>query len=137
MKSFDKKMVVDYINGNDINEVSIDELAFLQGIPNSITLPYFIDNEISLVYLYEVKEPLTFSFIDQEVEAIMRLKLNDFEKLVCGEVKEVFCQKYEDGKFSREHKAVSVNQFVPHEANYFKQVVNKIKEYVNNRSRYV
>ena len=118
-------------------EVSIDELTFLQAIPNSITLPNFIDNEISLVYLYEVKEPLTFSFIDQEVEAIMRLKLNDFEKLVCGEVKEVFCQKYEDGKFSREHKAVSVNQFVPHEANYFKQVVNKIKEYVNNRSRYV
>jgi len=118
-------------------EVSIDELTFLQAIPNSITLPNFIDNEISLVYLYEVKEPLAFSFIDQEVEAIMRLRFNDFEKLVCGGVKEVFCQKYEGGRFIREQKTISMNQFVPHEDNYFKQVVNKIKEYVNNKDRYV
>ena len=32
-------------------EVAINELKFLQTIPNSITLPNIIDNEISLVYL--------------------------------------------------------------------------------------
>ena len=117
-------------------EVSIDELTFLQAIPNSITLPNFIDNEISLVYLYEVKEQLAFSFIDEEVEAILRLKLNDFEKLVCKEAEEALCQKYEDGKF-RAYETISMNQIVPHELNYFKIVVNKIKEYVNNESRYV
>ena len=117
-------------------EVSIDELTFLQAIPNSITLPNFIDNEISLVYLYEVKEPLAFSFIDEEVEAILRLKLNDFEKLVCKEAEEALCQKYEDGKF-RAYETISMNQIVPHELNYFKIVVNKIKEYVNNKVRYV
>ena len=117
-------------------EVSIDELTFLQAIPNSITLPNFIDNEISLVYLYEVKEQLAFSFIDEEVEAILRLKLNDFEKLVCKEAEEALCQKYEDGKF-RAYETISMNQIVPHELNYFKIVVNKIKEYVNNKVRYV
>ena len=100
-------------------EVSIDELTFLQAIPNSITLPNFIDNEISLVYLYEVKEQLAFSFIDEEVEAILRLKLNDFEKLVCKEAEEALCQKYEDGKF-RAYETISMNQIVPHELNYFK-----------------
>ena len=114
-------------------EVAIDELTFLQAIPNSITLPNLIDNEISLVYLYEVKGPLAFSFIDEEVEVIMRLKLSDFEKLVLGKVKDVHCQKYEDGKFIQECFTISLNQFVPHEADYFKQVVNKTKEYVNNK----
>ena len=118
-------------------DVSINELIFLQAIPNSIVLPNFIDNEISLVYLYEVKTPITFSFVDEEVEAIFRLQLNDFEKLVLGEVKDAPCQKYVDGKFTQGNNTVSMNQFVPHEANYFKQVMNKIKEYVNNKGRCV
>lgn len=118
-------------------DVSINELIFLQAIPNSIVFPNFIDNEISLVYLYEVKTPLTFSFVDEEVEAIFRLQLNDFEKLVLEEVKDAPCQKYVDGKFTQDNNTVSMNQFVPHEANYFKQVMNKIKEYVNNKGRCV
>ena len=118
-------------------DVSFNELIFLQAIPNSIVLPNFIDNEISLVYLYEVKTPLIFSFVDEEVEAIMRLRLNDFEKLVLGEVKDAPCQKYVDGKFTQDNNTVSLNRFVPHEANYFKQVMNKIKEYVNNKGRCV
>ena len=70
------------------------------------------------------------------MEAILRLKLNDFEKLVCKEAEEALCQKYEDGKF-RAYETISMNQIVPHELNYFKIVVNKIKEYVNNKVRYV
>lgn len=118
-------------------EITIDQLLFLQAIPNSINLPNFIDNEISLVYLYEVKTPLAFSFIDEEVEAIVRMQFSDFEKLVNGEVNDALCEKYEDGKFIRDYQTISMAQFVPHEVNYFTQVVNKIKEYVNNKDRYV
>ena len=80
---------------------------------------------------------MSFSFIDEEVEAIVRLKFSDFEKLVKGELDNTLCQKYEDGKFIEENQTISMNQIVPHEANYFTQVVNKIKEYVNNSDRYV
>ena len=51
-------------------QVSIGQLTFLDAIPNSIKLPSFIDNEISLVYLYEVKAPLIFNFVDEEVEGL-------------------------------------------------------------------
>ena len=118
-------------------DVTMDELIFLQAIPNTIVLPNFIDNEISLVYLYEVKKPIQFSFVDKEVEAILRVKLTDFEKLVCGKADNVLCQKHEDGKYSDDYQTILMNQFVPHEANYFKQVMNKINEYVNNKARYV
>ena len=118
-------------------DVSLDELTFLQAIPNSITLPNLIDNEISLVYLYEVKKPIRFSFLDEEVEAVMRVKLSDFEKLVFGEVNQVFCQKHEDGEINGCCITISKSQMVPHEMNYFKKVMNKINEYVNNKDRCV
>ena len=118
-------------------DVSLDELTFLQAIPNSITLPNLIDNEISLVYLYEVKKPIRFSFLDEEVEAVMRVKLSDFEKLVFGEVDQVFCQKHEDGEINGCCITISKSQMVPHEMNYFKKVMNKINEYVNNKDRCV
>ena len=118
-------------------DVSMDELTFLQAIPNSITLPNLIDNEISLVYLYEVKKPIRFSFLDEEVEAVMRVKLSDFEKLVFGEVDHVPCQKHEDGEIIDYYITLSMSQMVPHEMNYFKKVMNKINEYVNNKGRCV
>ena len=118
-------------------DVSLDELTFLQAIPNSITLPNLIDNEISLVYLYEVKKPIRYSFLDEEVEAVMRVKLSDFEKLVFGEVDQVFCQKHEDGEINGCCITISKSQMVPHEMNYFKKVMNKINEYVNNKDRCV
>ena len=118
-------------------DVSLDELTFLQAIPNSITLPNLIDNEISLVYLYEVKKPIRFSFLDEEVEAVMRVKLRDFEKLVYGEVDHVLCQKHEDGVINDCYITISMSQMVPHEMNYFKKVMNKINEYVNNKDRCV
>ena len=118
-------------------DVSLDELTFLQAIANSITLPNLIDNEISLVYLYEVKKPIRFSFLDEEVEAVMRVKLSDFEKLVFGEVDQVFCQKHEDGEINGCCITISKSQMVPHEMNYFKKVMNKINEYVNNKDRCV
>ena len=118
-------------------DVSMDELTFLQAIPNSITLPNLIDNEISLVYLYEVKKPIRFSFLDEEVEAVMRVKLSDFEKLVYGEVDHVPCQKHEDGEIIDYYITLSMSQMVPHEMNYFKKVMNKINEYVNNKGRCV
>ena len=118
-------------------DVTMDELTFLQAIPNSITLPNLIDNEISLVYLYEVKKPIRFSFLDEEVEAVMRVKLSDFEKLVFGEVDQVFCQKHEDGEINGCCITISMSQMVPHEMNYFKKVMNKINEYVNNKDRCV
>jgi len=118
-------------------DVSLDELTFLQAIPNSITLPNLIDNEISLVYLYEVKKPIRFSFLDEEVEAVMRVKLSDFEKLVYGEVDRVLCQKHEDGEIINHYITISMSQVVPHEVNYFKKVMNKINEYVNNKDRCV
>ena len=118
-------------------DVSLDELTFLQAIPNTITLPDLVDNEISLVYLYEVKKPIRFSFLDEEVEAVMRVKLRDFEKLVFGEVDQVFCQKHEDGEINGCCITISKSQMVPHEMNYFKKVMNKINEYVNNKDRCV
>ena len=118
-------------------DVSMDELTFLQAIPNSITLQNLIDNEISLVYLYEVKKPIRFSFLDEEVEAVMRVKLSDFEKLVYGEVDQVLCQKHEDGEIINHYITISMSQVVPHEVNYFKKVMNKINEYVNNKDRCV
>ena len=118
-------------------DVLMDELTFLQAIPNSITLPNLIDNEISLVYLFEVKKPIKFSFLDEEVEAVMRVKLSDFEKLVYGEVDQVLCQKHEDGKIIDPYITISMSQVVPHEVNYFKIVMNKINEYVNNKDRCV
>ena len=118
-------------------DVSLDELTFLQAIPNTITLPDLVDNEISLVYLYEVKKPIRFSFLDEEVEAVMRVKLRDFEKLVYGEVDHVLCRKHEDGVINDCYITISMSQMVPHEMNYFKKVMNKINEYVNNKDRCV
>ena len=111
-------------------QVSIGQLTFLDAIPNSIKLSDFIDNEISLVYLYEVKAPLKFTFVDEEVEGIVRMKLNDFEQLCNSEVNEVTVHCYEGNQFINECKTITSEQLVPHEYNYFKQVILKVKDYI-------
>ena len=110
--------------------VSIEQLTFLDAIPNSIKLPGFIDNEISLVYVYEVKAPLQFNFVDEEVEGIIRIKLDDFEQLCNLEVNEVTVHCYEKGQFMNECNTITLDQIVPHEYNYYKRVILKIKDYI-------
>ena len=111
-------------------QLSIGQLTFLDAIPNSIKLLNFIDNEISLVYVYEVKAPLKFNFVDEEVEGIVRMKLDDFEQLCNSEVNEVTVHCYEKGDFLNECITITLDQIVPHEYNYFKRVILKIKDYI-------
>lgn len=111
-------------------EVQIEDLTFLDAIINTITLPSFIDNEISLVHLYEVKEPLSFSFDDEEAEAIIRMKLQDFKDLCYLKLREASIEVYKDGQFLKGADKITFKQIVPHEFSYIEKVINKIEQYI-------
>lgn len=110
--------------------VQMDELTFLEAIPNSIVLPGFVDNEISLVHLYEVKDKVAFVFEDQEVEAIIRMRLADFKKLCNSKLEAASFELYKFGEFIEATDRIEFKQLVPHEHSYFGKVIREIEKYI-------
>lgn len=114
-------------------ELNLQQLVFLDAIPNSIVLDSFIDNEVSLVYLYEVKESLTFRFEDEEVEAVVRVKLQDFKSLYYSQVDAASYELYERGQFIASAACLTLEQIVPHEWSYIKKVISKIEAHIKGK----
>ena len=114
--------------------VSYEELHFINAIEDEIILNYFIDNEIALVYLYEIKKDLTYKFMDQEVEGIIRVKLEDFTKLVDQETNITEYEQYSVEGFTLVNGNIKLNDLVPHKKNYFRTVIQGIKQYIKMTS---
>jgi isopentenyldiphosphate isomerase len=110
-------------------EISYEELHFINEIADEITLTDFIDKEIALVYLYEIKKDLTYKFMDQEVEGIIRVKLDDFTKLVNQEKSITVFEQYSVKGFTLINGNIKLNDLVPHKKNYFRAVIQGIKQY--------
>ena len=110
-------------------EVSHEELHFINAIEDEIKLSHFIDNEIALVYLYEIKKEITYKFMDQEVEGIIRVKLEDFTKLVNEEKNIAVYEQYSVDGFSIVNGNIKLNDLVPHKKNYFRAIIQGINQY--------
>ena len=110
--------------------ISYHELYFLGAIHNTIRLPHFIDNEISLVYLYEIKSKIHYQFLDKEVESVIRIKLKDFKQLIEKNVDAVDYEQYVRDEFVLSTNRISTSNIVPHELKYYRLVITNIESYI-------
>ena len=115
-------------------DVSYEELHYINAIENEISLSQFIDNEIALVYLYEIKKKLLYKFMDQEVEGIIRVKLADFIKLVNEEKSITIYEQYSVDGFTLVNGNINLNNMVPHKKKYFESVIQGINQYIQMTS---
>ena len=115
-------------------DVSYEDLHYINAIENEISLSQFIDNEIALVYLYEIKKKLLYKFMDQEVEGIIRVKLADFIKLVNEEKSITIYEQYSVDGFTLVNGNIKLNNLVPHKKKYFESVIQGINQYIQMTS---
>ena len=115
-------------------DVSYEDLHYINAIENEISLSQFIDNEIALVYLYEIKKKLLYKFMDQEVEGIIRVKLADFIKLVNEEKSITIYEQYSVDGFTLVNGNIKLNNLAPHKKKYFESVIQGINQYIQMTS---
>ena len=111
-------------------DISLEDLTFLEAVPNTIVLQDFIDNEVSLVYLYEVKSPLQFSFEDEEVSAVVRMRFDEFVNVCFSRLHAASIEIYKRGQFVSTEEVITLKQIVPHERSYFEKVILLIQSYI-------
>ncbi len=114
-------------------ELGID-LAFeepLGTIRDSLISPEFIDREICHVFLYKGHQPFEkFQLQKEEVSGIMVASMTDFEDLWFDKAREVMLKGFlvsEEGEKKPKEMLVSKKDFVPHEDEYIKRIIQKIR----------
>jgi isopentenyldiphosphate isomerase len=117
-------------------EVGIDvpfrELVPLGIIDYCVIKEDFIDKELANVFLYKCDKSFDdFTFQEEEVAGIVKVEFNDFIELWLGErdtirIKGVEIKK--DGNKILIDENVGREKFVPHQIEFYKTVIQKIKE---------
>ena len=115
-------------------ELKYEDLHFLDAVPNTIQLPGFIDNEISLVYVYEIQKNLRYQFLDAEVQGVIRVELSQFEQLISKERNAIPLERYIDESYVQGGEHLTMRKIVPHEQIYFEKVLSKINDYIKELS---
>jgi isopentenyldiphosphate isomerase len=112
-------------------DVSFEELLPLGRIEYCVITDDFIDKELAHTYLYIYEKTFEDFTLQDEVAGVVKVALNDFVDLWFGERETVKISGFEMAKNSDKtffEKYVGREQFVPHEINFYKTVIEKIKE---------
>lgn len=92
-----------------------------------------IDHEICRVYHYEIDSTLpAFQLQKSEVSGIVKVELDEFERLISGQIKEVRISGFEEdseGVRYNVDKFVNKEAFVPHEQHYFHAIIQRINNH--------
>jgi isopentenyldiphosphate isomerase len=114
--------------------VRFDELISLGIIIERKQEINFIDNEFANVFLYNCKIPMeNFKFQIEEVTGIFKILIDDIIELFEGRVKFIEAQGYEldeSGKNKPLDLYVTVKDFVPHALDYYRNIFNEAKFYL-------
>ncbi|MFS0821245.1 NUDIX hydrolase [Bacillus sp. 1P02SD] len=115
-------------------DVAFEELIKLGVLDYSVVREDFIDKELANVFLYKSKNTLDdFTLQVEEVSGIVKAKFIDFSQLWLGVKDEIEISGFEimdDGKKKKINEKVNRDRFVPHQVSFYKEVIQKIQEYV-------
>ncbi|MFP7296907.1 NUDIX hydrolase [Neobacillus niacini] len=113
-------------------DISFQELIPLGIIDYCVKRVDFIDKEIANVFLYKCKNSLDdFTLQEEEVAGIVKVEFNHFAELWLGKRETIRIKGFEimqDGTKILIDEHVGRNKFVPHQIEYYKTVIEKIKE---------
>ncbi|MGN7388893.1 NUDIX hydrolase [Sporosarcina sp. SAFN-015] len=100
-------------------QVDLSKLKRMGAVRDVIRLPEFIDKEFANVFLYQSTfAPTDFTLQQEEVDSIHAVSIGDLQALFRGQVENIVCL---DGK------QMSLNDFVPHETEYFNAIADMLK----------
>ena len=112
-------------------DVSFCELVPLGIIDYCVIKEDFIDKELANVFLYKCDKSFDdFTFQEEEVAGIVKVEFNDFIELWLGERDTIRVKGVEKkaGNTIFIDEYVGRDKFVPHQINFYKTVIQKIKE---------
>ncbi|WP_335871767.1 NUDIX hydrolase [Bacillus sp. 2205SS5-2] len=108
------------------------ELVSLGVMKYSVRNNELVDNELANVFLYLLpKEEVAFSVGKAEVAGVVKVGLSSFYQLIRSEVEAVRVEGFQElnnGVKVEIVKDVTLQEFVPHELEYFEAVVEKVKK---------
>ncbi|WP_421383777.1 NUDIX hydrolase [Bacillus salacetis] len=116
-------------------EVRYEELTPMGITPYEVVMKGFIDRERAHLFLYEFQGKMDdFSLHAEEVSGIFRVELDDFEKLINKEVSSLELNGFHLTGNGKEMKPLRASKadFVPHEDSYYKEVIERIRNHMNN-----
>ena len=112
--------------------ISFQELIPLGIIEYCVMKENFIDKELANVYMYKSDESFDdFILQEDEVAGIVKTEFNHFVELWFGKRETIKISGFEIGKEGNKilvDENVGRNTFVPHPLEYYKTVIEKIKE---------
>ncbi|WP_010280795.1 NUDIX hydrolase [Bacillus timonensis] len=115
-------------------DVAFNELIKLGVLNYCVVQKDLVDKELANVFLYKTENTFDdFTLQVEEVSGIVKAKFTDFSKLWFGEKDEIEISGFEitdDGKKQIIKENVSRNKFVPHQASFYKEVIQKIHEHL-------
>jgi isopentenyldiphosphate isomerase len=115
-------------------EVNFKELIKLGVLDYCVVQKDFIDKELANVYLYKSQNIFDdFTLQIEEVSGIVKTKLEEFAQLWNGEIDgiEISGYKIDDaGEKKTIQENVSKEKFVPHQVDFYKEVIKKIQAQV-------
>jgi isopentenyldiphosphate isomerase len=113
-------------------ELSFQELIPLGIIDYCVINEGLIDKEIANVFLYKSNKSFDdYTLQKEEVTGIVKTEFNDFAELWFDERETIKIKGFEimeNGNKKIIDEEVSRNKFVPHQVNFYKAVIEKIKE---------
>lgn len=115
-------------------EVNFKELIKLGVLDYCVVQKDFIDKELANVYLYKSQNIFDdFTLQIEEVSGIVKTKLEEFAQLWNGEIDEIEISGYkidDAGEKKTIQENVSKEKFVPHQVDFYKEVIKKIQAQV-------
>jgi isopentenyldiphosphate isomerase len=113
-------------------DLSFSELIPLGIIDYCIINEDLIDKEIANVFLYKSSKSFDdYTLQEEEVVGIVRTEFNHFTELWFDERESIKIKGFEimkDGNKKIINENVGRNKFVPHQVNFYRTVIEKIKE---------
>lgn len=120
-------------------DVSANELIPLGVMDYCVIADDFIDKEIANVFLYQTGKSLDdFTLQEEEVKGMVKAEFHQFAELWSGERGTIRIKGFEikrDGTKALINKNVGRDQFVPHPIQYYRTVIQKMKEILKGMRR--
>lgn len=115
--------------------LSFDELVSVGVMEDCAMMENFIDKELVHLFIYKSTNPLSdFTLQKEEVSGIVKVKLEDFEKLWFGPIEEIHIQGFELNDLGQRvtvDQYVGRDRFVPHETSYYEGLIQSLKRELN------
>lgn len=108
--------------GITVNE---KDLYHIGPIKDSLHLENFIDNEFGQVFFYKPNSSTSFELGD-EVQNLVKVHIDDFEKLVTNEVLEIKAHLWNDFSMVT---MINIDEICPHEKAYLYQIIEEARRF--------